>query len=127
MAGKTVSEKLLIKGGYKVCLINPPQGYAAALRVECPKAVIIAKEVPAADFIQLFVTSDAELKGTLPALKERLPAKGLLWVTYPKGSSKIRTDINRDTIREYARSVGLQTVSLIAVDEVWSALRLKPL
>ncbi|MCS4538947.1 MAG: hypothetical protein HYY67_08835 [Thaumarchaeota archaeon] len=49
----------------------------------------------------------------------------MLWVTYRKGSSKIKSDINRDSIYEYALSVGLQGVAMIAVDENWSALRMK--
>jgi ribosomal protein L25 (general stress protein Ctc) len=49
----------------------------------------------------------------------------VLWVSYPKGASKANADINRDTIRKYAQTLGLTTVSLIAVDDVWSALRLK--
>ena len=49
----------------------------------------------------------------------------MLWVTYRKGSSKIKSDINRDSIYEYALSVGLQGVAMIVVDENWSALRMK--
>jgi hypothetical protein len=54
-----------------------------------------------------------------------LGPKGILWVTYPKGTSKIKADINQDSIREYAESVGLRAVSIFSVDEDWSALRLK--
>ncbi|HEY4673895.1 MAG TPA: hypothetical protein VIH03_06995 [Nitrososphaerales archaeon] len=54
-----------------------------------------------------------------------LNQNGVLWVTYRKGSSKIKSDINRDSIYEYALSVGLQGVAMIVVDENWSALRMK--
>ncbi len=49
----------------------------------------------------------------------------MLWVTYPKGTSKVKADINRDIIREYARTIGLEAVALVSVDDTWSALRLK--
>jgi hypothetical protein len=125
MPGKSVSEKLVIREGYDVFLVNPPKGYLAARRAECPKARFTDKEPAAVALIQLFVSSEAELKDQLPPLKRLLRPNVLLWVTYPKGTSKLRSDINRDTIREYAQTIGLQTVSLIAVDDVWSALRLK--
>jgi hypothetical protein len=126
MPGKSVSQKLLIKEGHNVLLVNPPQGYLAALQAECPDAIIAEKRSGAPDVVQVFVSSDAELRKKLPRMKELLSAKTLLWVTYPKGTSKMGADVNRDTIRTYAETIGLNTVSLIAVDEVWSALRMKP-
>jgi hypothetical protein len=125
MPGKSVAQKLLIEEGYQVLLIDAPKCYLSALRAECPQATISAKKTGEVDLIQLFVSSDAELRKILPTLTDRLRPKGLLWVTYPKGTSGIAADLNRDTIRKYAGTVGLQVVSVIAVDEVWSALRLK--
>ena len=58
-------------------------------------------------------------------LKPSLKPQGLLWVTYPKGTSKMKVDVNRDIIREYSETIGLKTVAQIAIDETWSALRLK--
>jgi len=54
-------------------------------------------------------------------MKQLLKQDGLLWMTYPKG----KAEINRDSIRIYAQTIGLQAVSLIAIDKTWSALRLK--
>jgi hypothetical protein len=58
-------------------------------------------------------------------LKSVLAPKGALWVTYHKGTSRVKTDINRDTINDYARSIGLEGIAMISIDEDWSALRLK--
>jgi ACT domain-containing protein len=77
------------------------------------------------DFIQIFVTSKKELEENLNELKLYLNPKGLLWVTYPKGTSKIKIDINRDIIREYAKSIKLEGVAMISIDDTWSALRMK--
>jgi hypothetical protein len=66
-----------------------------------------------------------DLKQKLLSLKPELNPTTALWVTYPKGTSKTKTDLNRDIIREYASTVGFEAVSIFAVDETWSALRLK--
>jgi hypothetical protein len=125
MSDKTVAQKLLIKENHKVSFINEPENYKAILG-ELPKNVIILTETgKSVDFIQLFVTSKKELEDNLNELKSYLSPKGLLWVTYPKGTSKIKTDINRDIIREYAKSIKLEAVAMISIDDTWSALRLK--
>jgi hypothetical protein len=125
MSDKSVAQKLLIKPGQKVLLVNQPKGYKALLG-EIPKDVTVLKEAGgAADLIQVFVASRKELEGQLPRLKPLLAPKGLLWVTYHKGTSKQKSDINRDSIAAYALTIGLQAVAMIAVDEDWSALRLK--
>ena len=87
--------------------------------------VLTAPTTKPVDLIQVFVASKKELERQLGKLKSVLSPKGLLWVTYPKGTSKIRTDINRDIIREFAQKIGLQVVAMISIDETWSALRLK--
>ncbi len=125
MPDKTVAQKLLIKENYKILFINEPDNYRAILG-ELPENVsALTGEGRSADFIQLFVTSRKELVEKLKEIKPKMSPKGLLWVTYPKGTSGIKTDINRDIIREYAQSMGLNSVAMISVDDTWSALRLK--
>jgi hypothetical protein len=126
MPGKTVAEKLLIKSGRRVYLIDAPSGYTERLQAECPDASISEKKITTPDMIQIFVSSGAELKKKLPSAKRLLSPGTALWVSYPKGTSKAHADVNRDTIRKYAETIGLATVSLIAIDDIWSALRLKP-
>lgn len=129
MSDKTVAQKLGMKEDYKVLLLNEPAGYRLVLG-ELPRGVTVLTDVtePAApDFIQVFVNSKKELEQRLNQLKPFLKPKLLLWVTYPKGTSKVKTDINRDSIREFARPFGLEGVAMISVDETWSALRLKVL
>lgn len=57
------------------------------------------------------------MESQLPKLKTLLKPKGLLWVSYPKGTSKVKVDINRDSIREYGQSIGLEAVALVALDD----------
>lgn len=125
MAEKSVAQKLQIKAGRSVLFINQPQGYDALLG-ELPANVQIVDEPRGpVDIVQLFVASRSELEQQLPQLKELLHPKSILWVTYYKGTSRTRTDINRDTIYAYALTLGLEGVAMIAVDQDWSALRLK--
>jgi hypothetical protein len=125
MSGKSVSEKLFVKEGYRVLIINEPDGYRTALGKLPQKVGISTKKSGQADLIQLFVGSRKELEANLPPLMACLKPKGLLWVSYPKGTSKVKTDINRDTIGSYAQSIGMQPVAMISIDGTWSALRLK--
>ena len=125
MSDKSVAEKLLIRPGQKILLVNQPKGYRAVLGA-IPKGVTLLKEAAeAADLIQVFVGSRKDLEAQLPRLKPLLAPKGLLWVTYPKGTSKRKSDINRDSIAAYAGTIGLQAVAMISVDDDSSALRLK--
>ena len=125
MSEKSIAQKLQIKEGYKVILVNPPRKYRERL-VELPRnVVVVTEEDTPADIIQVFVSSKKELEQQLPKLKEFLGPTGIMWVTYPKGTSKIKADVNRDTIRKYAETVGLEAVAIFSVDDDWSALRLK--
>ncbi len=126
MPEKTVAEKLLIKEGYRLAIVNPPGGYLDSmgkLPAKATKAEIGAGNL---DFIQAFVSSRKELEASLTGLKAALKRDGLLWITYPKGTSKTKTDLNRDSINAYAQSIGMQGVAMISVDDTWSALRLRP-
>jgi Protein of unknown function (DUF3052) len=125
MSGKTVGEKLMLKPGQSFLLLKPPAGYEKSLGI-LPKGVTLTT-VPSGrvDVIQVFASSKKELQDALPQLKDIIGPVGMIWVTYPKGTSGIKTDINRDSIRAYAETLGLETVAIISVDSEWSALRLK--
>ena len=125
MSDKPISQKLSFKTGTKFLLVNPPNGYVAMLGELPPGVSMVDTESGLVEAIQVFVSNRGELETQLPKLKQRMAPKGMLWVTYHKGTSKVKTDINRDTIAAYARTIGLQPVALISIDEDWAALRLK--
>jgi predicted CoA-binding protein len=125
MSDKTVAEKLLIKAGYRVLLVNAPDGYENILKALPQGVKILEKLSKNIDLIQLFVNTLAELEAELIAIKPLLKPDGILWLSYPKKTSKIKADINRDSINAYAKTIGLQGVSMVSIDETWSALRLK--
>ena len=116
MVGKTLAQKLFIKENYKIMLLNHPDGYLTRLG-ELPQNVSVLSGTRPADLVQLFVTKRNELEEKLAGLKSLLNPKGLLWVTYPKGTSRVKTDLNRDIIREYVESNGFKAVALVSVDD----------
>jgi hypothetical protein len=125
MPEKTPAQKLLIKAGETVSFVHPPKDLTTLLG-PLPQAVqVIEHPHEPLDFILLFADTRQVLEADLPRLKDALKPAGNLWVGYHKGTSGVKSDINRDSIRDYAASVGMETVALISLDADWSAMRLK--
>jgi hypothetical protein len=78
-------------------------------------------------FIQLFATSVAEVRESVPQLLKHAARGALLWIAYPKKTSGMESDLSRDVVAEAMRGTGWRPVSIVAIDEVWSALRFRPL
>jgi hypothetical protein len=125
MPDKSIAQKLQIKANRTGLFVNAPKGYEEKLG-PLPEGFFIARKIGGkVDFIQVFVDTKKELEEHVPRLKSTLNPGGMLWVTYHKGTSGVWTDINRDSISAFARAIGMQPVAQIAVDDNWSALRLK--
>jgi hypothetical protein len=125
MSDTSIARKLQMKANSTVLFVNAPKDHEAKIG-PLPEGVFIVKKIGGRiDFIQVFIDSREDLEEHVPRLKQCLSPAGLLWVTYRKGTSGVQADINRDSIAAYARTVGMQAVAQIAVDEKWSALRLK--
>ncbi len=115
---RSLADKLGIKPGMRVAVINAPEGYplpAGVKRVDPP-----AKPL---DFIHLFTLNRAELERRLPDLKTMLVPNGMLWISWYKKAAKLPTDLDENLIREIGLANGLVDVKVAAVDEVWSALK----
>jgi hypothetical protein len=121
-------KKLGIKPGQKMLILNAPQDYLQQLETlpEGVQVKIAAEEPGTFDFVQLFVQNKSDIDNQAGTAIEALKDGGLLWFTYPKKSSKVKTDITRDHGWESVRSIGWRPVTQIAIDETWSALRYRP-
>ena len=75
----------------------------------------------------IFINNNEEFLNFLKHDLENIEPDSIVWFAYPKGTSKIKTNINRDTIRATAEGFGLKTVTAISIDETWSALRFRPI
>ncbi len=124
MSEKTVAQKLMIKPGKKVWLVNPPENYAATLG-PLPAGAELVQSGEEADVVQLFVRNREEMEAQLPQVTGRLRPGTLLWVSYYKGTARVKTDIHRDSLNAFGKSLGLEGIFIISVDEDWSALRFK--
>jgi hypothetical protein len=113
-------KKLRYKPGMRVAVTGAPAGFES----EVSKAEVTRGRKDL-DLAQAFFTRRAELERALPRLRAQLAPGGILWLCYPKGKA-LGTDLDRDVVRASAGRAGLRTVSLVAIDAVWSALRVKP-
>ena len=75
----------------------------------------------------VFINNNKEYLDFLNKGLKKVEPDSVLWFAYPKGTSKVKTDINRDTIRVTGEDFGITTVTAISIDEVWSALRFRPI
>ena len=123
-SGKRLIEKLGWKEGSKAIVIAPPADYVALT----DKAAITPKKAAPAsggyDFIHLFVRDVASLARDLPKLEPRLAVGGMIWVSWPKKTSKLFTDLTEDGVRKVCLPLGLVDVKVCAVDADWSGLKL---
>ena len=118
--------KLKLKAGQRAVILNAPDDYLAMLQ-PLPEHVEITRELAgAADWIQLFVKTRAELEQLLPQVLAALKPTSLLWLTFPKGTSRIQTDLTRDVGWDALKQADLKWVNLISVDPTWSAFCLRP-
>jgi hypothetical protein len=125
VADKTNAQKLLIKEGYQVLFLHPPQNNAELLgALPAGVEVVSGMETPV-DLILAYIVDRKELEKHLEQLKGLIKPKGLLWIAYYKGTAKIMTDINRDSINAYARTFGLEGVAMVSLDNNWSAMRFR--
>ncbi len=75
----------------------------------------------------VFINNQKEFLHFLKTQLKNIEHDSVLWFAYPKGTSKVKTDINRDTIRVTAEEYGITTVTAISIDDTWSALRFRPI
>ena len=126
MAGysqRSLVSKLGIKAGYRVHLVNAPADYDETL-CELPASVELAAYLAEPlDFIQCFSKDKTELERLFPRLKQAMAFDGMLWISWPKRASKVKTDLNENVIRELGLQNGLVDVKVCAIDEVWSGLK----
>jgi hypothetical protein len=119
---RTIAQKLGVKAGNRVYPINAPAGYARLLG-DLPDGASLTDRPPA-EVVHLFAHDAAELQRSGKAAIDAVAPGGLLWISYPKGG---RTDLHRDSLMLALVPDGWRGVSLIAVDETWSAARFRPL
>ncbi len=123
-SGTSLPQKLGIKPGDRIVALGAPWKYADVVAPLPDGAAVSARTPARARFVHLFVREAAELDRRLPALDQALEDDGMIWISWPKKSSGLATDLTEDGIRRAALPLGLVDVKVCAVDEVWSGLKL---
>lgn len=123
-SGKPLAEKLGIKEGFKIVTVNQPGNYLELI-APIPQGVTVSSHLADdVDIIHYFAQSRAGLAGDIEELIPRIKQNGMIWVSWPKKSSRMGTDLTGDGIREITLPLGLVDVKVVAVDETWSGLKL---
>jgi hypothetical protein len=121
---RTLVEKLGIRAGTRIAILGAPPGFRSTLGALPTGVTVTASPRGTLPFIHLFTTKRSLLERRFPSLKRALAQDGALWVSWPKKSSGVTTDLTEDVVREVALAGGLVDVKVCAVDEVWSGLKL---
>ncbi len=121
-----LAAKLKLKIGQKAALVGAPAGYLQELD-PLPEGVHLSDRLDGKyDWLQVFVKNEMELVALLPQILTALKAGSLLWITFPKGSSKIQTDLTRDKGWDSLRGTDMKWINLVSVNATWSASSLRP-
>jgi len=122
-SGTPLITKLGIKTGQRAVFLNAPPEFEGLLG-ELPEGLQLLRSVTApVDFAISFLTSGSAVHQTFASVRKALSPAGVLWVSWPKKSSGVITDLNQDLIREAGIRAGLVDIKVCAVDETWSGLK----
>jgi hypothetical protein len=120
-SGTPLPQKLGIKAGFRVAFFAIPADVSEELKTALTAGEICARGP--LDFAMIFVKSQAEMHSQFPRFAKRLSPAGMLWVSWPKKSSGIQTDLGENQVRRTGLDAGLVDVKVCAVTETWSGLK----
>jgi hypothetical protein len=123
-SGTPLAQKLGIKPGLAVVTINAPAKYRQLLGTIPDDVTFSDRLKTGSNFVHLFTSRRSELQKKMSILRDKISDNGTVWVSWPKKSSGISTDVTEDVIREIVLPLGFVDIKVCAVDETWSGLKL---
>jgi len=123
-SGTPLAQKLGIKPAMSVVVINEPANYRKLLGRSADGLEFSDRIETGSSFVHFFTPRRSELKRKLPILREKVVDSGTVWVSWPKKSAGVPTDVTEDVIRAVALPLGFVDVKVCAIDDTWSGLRL---
>jgi hypothetical protein len=119
-----LAKKLGIKSGMRMFVHCAPDHYLQLLEPLPEGVSMLQRPVGRLDLVHFFTREAAALAAGLEKYRHKIAQDGMIWVSWPKRTSKVPTDVTEDVIREFALPLGLVDIKVCAVDEIWSGLKL---
>ncbi|HVW94881.1 MAG TPA: hypothetical protein VHA56_02840 [Mucilaginibacter sp.] len=123
-SGTQLAKKLGFKPVSSIEVINAPDHYATLFTDLSDDIEIGLTPKEGRDFIHFFTSKKEEYFNGLAGIKARIKPGGAIWISWPKKSSKVPTDLTENIIRDFAIQTGLVDIKVCAIDEIWSGLKL---
>ncbi|MGN6398097.1 MAG: YdeI/OmpD-associated family protein [Mucilaginibacter sp.] len=122
-----VAKKLQVKPGKRWLFYDAPENYLATMNPMPEGAKAVFDFDGDFDGVQLFVKNSAELKDRLKIIMPFLKPDTIFWITYPKKSSGIPSDLEMTSSWDELAHYGYNGVAAAAIDQTWTALRFRPI
>jgi hypothetical protein len=123
-SGTRLAKKLGIREGMRLFVENAPRDYRKLVAPLPNDVAIVTRADRETDLVHFFTKERKQLEAALRGWRGKLRDDAVIWLSWPKKSAGVATDVSEDTIREVALPLGLVDVKVCAVDEVWSGLKL---
>jgi hypothetical protein len=123
-SGTPLAKKLGLQPGMALQVIDAPAPYEQIVDDLPGDLRFVSRASVNTRFVHVFAREAARLQRTLSALRDKLPADATVWVSWPKKTSGVATDITENTVRAVALPLGFVDVKVCAIDATWSGLKL---
>jgi hypothetical protein len=122
--GTPLAQKLGIRPAMTVTVINQPANYRQLLGEAADGVELSDRTTTDSSFVHLFTPRRSELEKQLSQLRKKIPDTATIWVSWPKKSAGVPTDVTEDVVRAVALPLGFVDIKVCAIDETWSGLKL---
>jgi hypothetical protein len=122
-SGKPLVQKLGIKPGFRIFAAGAQAAYRDIVGKLPADVTVVTRLTGAVDMVHLFATAAARLAGKLRIARGAIAPDGMVWVSWPKKSSGVATDLTDMVVRKTALPLGLVDIKVCAIDEKWSGLK----
>ena len=122
-SGTPLAKKLGIKSGYKIKIVNTPENYLSLFADLPVDLTQITDGETKKDFIHYFTSKASQLSKDIIQLKQEIENNGIIWISWPKKTAKVETDLDGNLVREIGLNAGLVDIKVCAINEIWSGLK----
>jgi Protein of unknown function (DUF3052) len=122
-SGTSLPKKLGIKEKFRVSFVELPADVRAELRDALRTCDVASDARGPLDFAMVFVKTQADLKKQFARAAQQIAPAGMLWISWPKKTSGVASDLDENIVRRIGLEAGLVDVKVCAVNDVWSGLK----